>query len=223
MRPWEHYRRYLLSGEWHAHTSFTDGENTVTEMAGQADRLGIPLIAFTEHVRKALDYDFGRFLEEVDEARQAFPSLVILSGVEAKVLPDGSLDVADDVIGRVDYPVFAFHGIPASKEVYLRCLRTAIESERACAWAHPGFHPRHGLGLDYSELIDVFKAMARHGVLLELNAKHDLPPESWLRLAVRYGVDVVRGSDAHSVNDLVAAKVQGDKRNSGQIMGVYVV
>ena len=55
----------LNKGEWHIHTDYTDGKNSVFEYCKVAERLGIPLLAFTEHVRKKMDYDFDQFVEDV--------------------------------------------------------------------------------------------------------------------------------------------------------------
>jgi DNA polymerase (family 10)/putative hydrolase len=85
MKTWKKYVDYLLEGEWHIHTNYTDGKNTVFEYCEKAVEIGIPLLAFTEHVRKELTYDFNQFLNEIEEAREEF-DLIILSGCEAKVL-----------------------------------------------------------------------------------------------------------------------------------------
>lgn len=54
------------------HTSFTDSKNTVFEICREVAMLNIPLIAFTEHVRRELTYDFNRYLEEIGKARNSF-------------------------------------------------------------------------------------------------------------------------------------------------------
>lgn len=76
MKKWERYSRYLETGEWHCHTRYTDGRNTVAEMCRQASRNGLELIAFTEHVRKSLSYDFGRLVNDVKRARYRSPRLI---------------------------------------------------------------------------------------------------------------------------------------------------
>ena len=60
-KNWIKYDEYLLTVDWHIHTNWTDGENTVFEYCERAVQEGIPLIAFIEHVRKKLNYDFRRF------------------------------------------------------------------------------------------------------------------------------------------------------------------
>ena len=67
------------------HTNYTDGKNTVFEYCKQAEKNGLELIAFTEHVRKKLDYNFDEFLADVYAAKDKF-DLEILAGCEVKVL-----------------------------------------------------------------------------------------------------------------------------------------
>ena len=78
--------------------------------------MNVPLLAFTEHVRKNLDYDFNDLLDDIEKAREEF-DLIILSGVEAKVLADGDLDVEDWILKEVDYSIFAFHSFLFSLKV----------------------------------------------------------------------------------------------------------
>jgi len=203
MKTWMKYKKYLLVGEWHVHTSYTDGRNSVFEMCARAEELGIPLIAFTEHVRKNLSYDFNEFLSDIERARDEFPELVILSGFEAKVLPDCTLDVKKDLFREVDYPIFAFHSFPDDKELYLECLRRVIRDPYVNTWAHPGlFLRRKGYDLEMSVLGEVFELMKRYDVLLEVNAKYALPSKEWISFAREVGVNLVRGSDAHSINEI---------------------
>jgi len=202
MRQWERFGTLRMTGEWHAHTSYTDGSSTVDEMCHEAERRCVPLIAFTEHVRRSLGYDLGALLDDIEKARSKY-RLNILSGCEAKVLPRGELDVDEDVLSRVDYPVFAFHSFPNDKAVFLDSLHEVIRSGRAQTWAHPStFEAKLGFVLTDAELRAVMSDMAAHKVALELNSKYPAPGKRWIELAMEEGVTLVRGSDAHSVDDL---------------------
>lgn len=201
MKIWKKYSQYLLSGEWHIHTSYTDGENSVNDYCKRAVELGIPLVAFTEHVRRILSYDFNAYLEDVDRARDQY-DLIILSGCEAKVLPDGTLDVDDSILKQVDYPVFAFHSFPKDIDVYLDALYNALKNPYVNAWAHPGaFLERAGLNLPKNELSRVFKVLRDNEILVELNAKYNAPSDTWIKLARQCYVNFVRGSDCHRVEE----------------------
>ena len=207
MKIWKKYKEYLLTGEWHVHTNYTDGKNTVFEICEWASRKGIPLVAFTEHVRRQLSYDFDQFLEDIEKARAEFPELIILGGVEAKVLPNCTLDVSDKIIEKVEYPIFAFHSFPRDIELYLKCLKTVIKNEYINAWAHPGlFLKRNGFEVSREDLIEIFKLMRDHEVLLEVNWRYNLPEKYWRVLASKMGVQLVNGGDIHSINDSEGGK-----------------
>ena len=202
MKIWKRHIDYLLEGEWHIHTNYTDGKSAVFEYCEKAVEIGIPLLAFTEHVRKDLDYDFNSFLGEIEKVRDEF-DLIVLSGCEAKVLPDGELDVEEWILREVDYPIFAFHSFPKDVDLYMKCLKNVLKNKYVNTWAHPGaFLLRRGLELPEKELIKIFKLMGEQDVLLEMNRKYGVPSEKWVSVARRYNVRLVKGSDVHCIADL---------------------
>lgn len=201
MKTWEKYKKYLLNGEWHTHTDYTDGKNSVYEMCKTAEKLRIPLIAFTEHVRKELSYNFSQFLEDIEKAKKEFSNLIILSGCEAKVLPDGSLDVDENIIKKVDYPIFSFHSFSGNKEVYIKALEKAIKNKYVNTWAHPKtFFDR--VTLSEKELVEIFTLLRKNKILFEMNRKYEIS-ERYLQYAEKFKVSLVRGNDIHSVSDLI--------------------
>ncbi len=201
MKVWRKYEGYLLIGEWHIHTSYTDGKNTVFEYCHMAEKLNVPLIAFTEHVRRKLTYDFNQFMDDIERARDEF-NIIILSGCEAKVLPGGELDVERDILREVDYPILAFHSFPDDPELYVSSLINALRNPYVNAWAHPGkFLREKKLSLSKDELKEIFSVMKENDVLLEVNSRYHLPEKMWLELAKDIGVELVRGDDLHSVED----------------------
>lgn len=202
MKIWKKYSQYLLSGEWHIHTDYTDGTNSIDEYCQRAIELGIPLVAFTEHVRRNLSYDFTAFLEDIDKARENY-DVIILSGCEAKALPDGTLDVDDTVIENVDYPVFAFHSFPKDLEKYLTALYTIVKNPFVNTWAHPGvFLKKSGLDLPKDDLSCIFKRLEENEILIEQNKKYNTPSDVWIKGAEAYQISFVRGSDCHCIDEM---------------------
>ena len=203
MKTWQRYKEYLLRGEWHVHTNYTDGKNTVEELCTEAERRDIPLIAFTEHVRKNLRYNFEDLLSDIERAREEHPSLIILSGIEAKVLPDGTLDVSDDIIKIVDYPIFAYHSFPNDLDLYLSTLEKVIRENRYVnAWAHPGlFFKKKNIEYELADMRTIFKLLKERDILMEINYKYNLPFEEWIIEAKKVGVSFVYGGDIHSLED----------------------
>lgn len=204
MKKWMKFEEYLISGEWHVHTSYTDGANTVLQLVAAAEKLKIPLIAFTEHVRRDLTYDFNDFLSDIEKAREEFPDVIVLSGIEAKVLPDGSLDVDKEILSAVDHAIFAFHSFKGSADEFLQSLKKVIKNDEISAWAHP--MPYSTERPSNSELGEIFQLMEKNCVLLEINSKYSAPPKSWIDLAKKMGVKFVRGSDVHKISDLKRVK-----------------
>jgi len=210
MKVWQKYQDYLFRGEWHIHTNFTDGKNSVSEYAERAVELGIPLLAFTEHVRLKLQYSFDKLLNEIEKARKRFPRLIILSGCEAKVLPDGTLDCCKAILDKVDHRLFAFHSFPADIETYLFALNKVVKECAVDAWAHPGlfFRKHKNLVIGVDDLQQVFEVMNRNDILLEKNCRYDLPSADWLKeyLMTSNNKPTISGWDVHSVNDLDRAR-----------------
>lgn len=205
MKSIKNYHNFLQSGEWHIHTVYTDGNNTIDEYCKVAKNKGIPLLAFTEHVRKILNYDFKEFLTDIEAAREKY-NLIILSGCEAKVLPGGTLDVSDWILQQVDYPIFAFHSFPNDISLFLKSLKEVLKNPYVNTWAHPGkFLSEYNVTIPREELEKIFHMMFENDIGLEMNQKYRLPPDDWLLLANQYHVDIVRGSDVHSINNLQKA------------------
>lgn len=202
MKIWKKYQHLLLKGEWHVHTSYTDGYNSVDDYCKKAESLGIPLVAFTEHVRRKLNYDFTSLLNDIDKAKEDY-DLIILSGCETKVLPDGLLDVDDDILKQVDYPIFAFHSFPKDLNLYIDSLSSVLENKYVNSWAHPcQFLKKEGFELSDNELEDIFFIMKKNDILLEINRKYSLPSKRWIDLAMNFKINFVCGSDVHDLNSL---------------------
>lgn len=203
MKIWEKHKKYLLKGEWHIHTNYTDGKNSVSEYCEKANELEIPLIAFTEHIRTNFDYNFSKLLDDIEKARKEFPEIIILSGCEARVLPDGGLDISKENLKKVDYPIFAFHLFPADLDLYLKQFRKIVKNRFVNTWAHPGlFLKKHKLKIDEKDLLDILKLLKEKNVLLEINRKYDLPPKYWDNLIEKTKICKVRGSDIHNASEI---------------------
>ena len=206
MKIWQKYQKQLFDGEWHIHTCFTDGKNSVLEYSELASDLGIPLLAFTEHVRLNLRYNFHELLREIEVAKQKYPQLIILSGCEAKVLPSGQLDCPNEIFEKVDYKLFSFHSFPKDLNKYFFSIKNILINYKVDAWAHPGlfFKKYSTLKLPDKELNQIFKLMNKREVLLEINFKYSMPIIDWIKeyLKVTKNHYTLFGADVHSVEDL---------------------
>ena len=217
------YQNYYFTGEWHIHTNYTDGENSIFEYCEIAIKKNIPLLAFTEHVRYNLSYDFEAFLRDIEKAKQLYPDLIILSGCEAKVLPGGKLDCKREVLAKCDYKLFSFHSFPKDLKLYFNSLKKVLLNYPINTWAHPSnFLNKTGMSLKKKELIEVFKLMKDFNILLEINYKYNLPQEEWIYLFNKLvGYDkVVYGGDIHSSEDLLKSILSKSKLNKN-LFNIY--
>lgn len=205
MKKWKKYEPYFLSGDWHVHTNYTDGKNTVFEYCEQAQKNGLELIAFTEHVRKELDYDFDDFVSDVFSAKDRF-DLEVLAGCEAKVLDiDGNLDASEEVLRTCEIVLGAFHRFdPPQKVSYITALLNMITNPYVDIWAHPTqFGIRNKISLNEDDLYKIATSCFINDVLIEKNKKYNLPDEKFLTIISKLKCKFSRGSDAHDIDELL--------------------
>ena len=202
-RFWEAEER-LLPGDWHIHTSYTDGNDTVDAYCRRAVSQGLKLLAFTEHVRRNLSYSYPDLLSDITRARKKF-NLKLLAGCEAKVLDTyGALDVAEDVIKQCDIVTAVFHSFAkADKTSYLKALKAMLTNPYVHIWGHPMLFARlNNIYLEEAEMDSIIELCIENQILIERNLKYRLPDEGFLKLAVNKGAQFVIGSDGHSTSEL---------------------
>lgn len=199
-----------LKGDLHAHTKATDGQNSIKEMAEAARDRGLEYLAITDHSRrlamaKGLDPDrLFEQLEEIDRLNASSIGITLLKGIEVDILEDGSLDLPDSDLSRLDLVVGAVHS-------HFRLSRQKQTERILRAMDHPYFtilaHPTGRL-IDERVPYDVdMPRVIRHarerGCFLEVNAhpiRLDLT-DTDCQMAKEAGVMVSINSDAHSTLD----------------------
>ena len=167
-----------IRGDLHMHTTLSDGHANVEEMASAARELGYDYVAITDH---SASHGFGNdvqadaLLRRLEEIR-SLPDLgiTVLAGTESNVLPEGSLDYADDVIEQLDWVIASLHTSfrLSEKEQTERMLR-AMEHPLVDAIGHPTgrlIESREAYALDLDRVIA--KAVET-GTFLEINANPD--------------------------------------------------
>lgn len=204
MKTWQRYKGYLETGDFHVHTDHTEGVSSVDELCEQAVMNGLRLIAFTEHVRKTLSYDYDALLAEIKEARKRYPGLIILSGCEAAVRDrEGSLDVSEEVLAKADIVVASFHSFPyGHKEDFLKALKGMLRNPRVDIWGHPATFLRN-VDLTQEELEEIIMFCRDNDVLIENSLARAYPiSPGFIEMARKLGATMVTDSDAHSRDDL---------------------
>ena len=203
-KRWTKYESLLAEGDWHVHSRWSnDAQGTIREYCRQARINGLRLIAFTEHVRRKLEFYYGQFGEEIEHAREDFRDLVILKGCEAKVLSaDGDIDAPDEVLETADVVIGSFHSFPEPSS-YLTALTNLICNRNVDIWGHPTLYAvRHGIPLDLATVEGLIDLCSERQVLIEFNGKYRLPGDSVRAQVVARGAKYVFGSDAHRVEAL---------------------
>lgn len=189
---------------FHLHTNFTDGTSSIEDYCTFAMNNGYKYLIFTEHVRQVCTYDFTDLERTLEDARHRFPSLQISLGVEAKLLPNGTLDVSKEVLDRVDVLGIACHSFPSDVEIYAEAMEHVLKESYAKdlvqVWVHPGLFFKKNNILE-SRLFSYLLDLAIHqGVYVEYNIKYGLPPVNLQHLIPPQRK--VLGIDGHSVKDL---------------------
>jgi DNA polymerase (family 10) len=200
-----------LRGDLHAHTEASDGTSDIAAMAAAAERLGHEYLAITDHTRSARvagGLDPERTRAQVDEIerwnrRGGRPRL--LASAEVDVLRDGSLDLPDELLGRLDLVVAGIHSsFQLPREAQTRRVLAALAHPRVHVLAHPTgrlLGERPGYELDLGR---VLRAAAEHGVALEVNAQPlrlDLD-DVGCRAAAGAGARLAIATDAHAPHQL---------------------
>jgi DNA polymerase (family 10) len=200
-----------LRGDLHCHTIASDGRNTIEEMARTALARGYDYLAITDH---SASHGFGnhvspddlrRHIRRIRRADERLEGIKLLTGSEVNVLPDGSLDYDDDLLGELDWVIASLHSSfrMAEEEMTARMIR-AIEHPLVDAIGHPTgrlIGRREPYAIDMERVVD---AAARTGTFLEINSNPDRRDlsEVHARLAVERGVKLLVDSDAHGVERL---------------------
>jgi DNA polymerase (family X) len=200
-----------VCGDLHMHTTATDGRATIEEMITAAKVLGYRYIAITDHSKRvtmAKGLDGSRLRahwRDIERIAERHSEITVLKGVEVDVLENGHMDLTDTVLAEADWVIASIHyGQNQSKRQITHRLLNAIRHPHVHAIGHPSGR-LIGVRKAYeAEWDDIFRAAADFGCLMELNcqpSRLDLH-ETALAAAVKRGVGIVLGTDAHATEEL---------------------
>ncbi|HEY7304870.1 MAG TPA: DNA polymerase/3'-5' exonuclease PolX [Bryobacteraceae bacterium] len=202
-----------LKGDLHTHTKYSDGTATVEEMVQHAAGLGYEYIALTDHspsARIARGLDRQRLeqkFEEVERFREKWGRRTprVLIGAEVDILPDGSLDYADEILARLDVVIASIHSVfRQSKDRMTGRLLEALSNPHVDILGHPAgrqLGTREPIEFDFQKIV---AAVVKAGIALEMNAsmyRLDLT-DVMARAVQEAGALLAIGSDAHSTAQL---------------------
>jgi DNA polymerase (family 10) len=200
-----------IRGDLHCHTTWSDGRASVEDMGRAARERGYDYVAICDHtpavgaVRGLTADDVRRQAEEIAAANERLAPFRVLRGIECDILPDGRLDLPDEVLAELDWVQASVHGGQrmARRELTKR-VEEALRNPYVRCLSHPtgriiNRRPENALDLER-----VFEVAVETGVALEVNGlspRLDLRGEH-VREALRAGVRIVCSTDAHSTRGL---------------------
>ncbi|MEO0039488.1 MAG: hypothetical protein RIS38_436 [Verrucomicrobiota bacterium] len=201
-----------LRGVFHNHTTESDGDHTLDQMAAAAEARGWDYLGISDHSKSSFQaggLDEARLAKQLEDIARLNASekyrVRVLSGSEVDILKDGTLDFSDDVLARLDFVVASVHNLfTLDREAQTARIIKAIESEHVDMIGHLTgrlLNKREPYDVDIARIID---AAAANETIIELNAnpwRLDLDWRWWRRAAEK-GVLCSINPDAHDVDQL---------------------
>jgi DNA polymerase (family 10) len=200
-----------LQGFLHCHTEYSDGSNTVADLARGVRDAGYAWVGITDHSQSAA-YAGGlspaslvRQREEIARVRATMPGFGILHGVEADILADGRLDYDDEVLAGLDFVIGSIHSRfnLGGPEMTARVL-AALDNPYLSILGHPTGRLLLSRDAYAIDLEAIFEKAGALGVAIEINADPHRLDLDWrvLRSARKHGVMISIGADAHNLAGL---------------------
>jgi len=199
-----------IKGMVHCHTTYSDGRNTVQEMARAAEALGMKYMTITDHSPTAhyangLTVDrLSRQWDEISRVQEGV-SIKLLRGTESDILRDGSLDYPDQVLEQFDVIIASIHNrYKLDEDEMTKRVINAMKNPFFKVWGHPLgrlVQRRPPISCRVEEILDV---IAESDAAIEISGdphRLDMEPR-WTMEARKRRIKFVISTDAHSVSDL---------------------
>jgi len=197
-----------IRGIIHCHSQWSDGSDSLEDMAKAARQQGLEYLIISDHSKSAF-YANGlsseRVMEqhkEIDRLNEILSPFTIFKSIESDVLSDGSLDYPTDVLAKFDIVIASIHSnLKMPQEKSMQRLLTAVANPFTTILGHPTGRlllSRSGYPVDHDALLE---ACARYQVAIELNAhprRLDVDWR-WIEKARKLGVMISINPDAHNI------------------------
>lgn len=200
-----------IKGDLHMHTDWSDGHNSIEEMALAAKKLGYQYIAITDHsggrgIAHGLDVErLRQQIEEIKKVNEHRDGIQVFSGIEVDIRADGSLDLPHAILAELDIVIAAVHSaMNQNEEKMTRRVLSAVDNPDVDIIAHPTCRllaAREPVAID---LEAVFHTAAKNNKIMEINAMPDRLDLNDVHAsrARELGVKLAIGTDAHDVSHL---------------------
>jgi len=192
-----------IKGDLHTHSSWSDGQNTISEMAEVAAKLGREYIALTDHSYPSLKFD--QRIKDIEQFNYSQYKIRVIYGLEVNINVDSTLQIPDEILKKHELILVSIHtSFRQEKDLMTKRIIKALENPNVDILAHPTGRlllEREGIEADWEQ---IFKVAAKTGTLMEIDAypnRLDLP-DTLVREAKRFGVHFTICTDAHHINQL---------------------
>ena len=201
-----------VRAELHVHSTWSDGKLSIEQMAEEAKKRGMKVLAITDHTA-SLGVAGGLSVDEIHQQRAEIDavqrklgdSIRLLQGVELEIRADGTLDFPDETLAELDIVIASLHvGLRQPREKVTERTLNAIRNPHVDIIGHPTgrmIPDREPADLDMDA---IFAAAAENKVALEMNAhpsRLDLD-DVYARRAAEMGIPLSLNTDAHAASDL---------------------
>ncbi len=200
-----------IKGDLHVHSNWSDGTSTFKEIAEHARRRGYSYVVVSDHT-KTLKIANGlteerllKEIAEIDKLNETISGITLLKATEVDILSDGSLDMSDKVLSRLDIVVASVHsGFKQPREKITKRILSAIENPYVTIIGHPTgrvITSREGYDVDLEKVLE---ACAKTGTAMELNAYYDRLDLNDIncKMAKDAGVKIAISTDTHHIEQL---------------------
>lgn len=200
---------HQITGVFHAHTTYSDGSNSIEEMANACKNKGWKYLGLSEHSQSAF-YAYGlkeaelkKQWKEIDEVNSKLSDFRILKGIESDILKDGKLDYPSKLLKQFDFVIASIHQRYGMKEMTSRLLK-AIENPFTRMLGHLTGRLLLGREAYDFDVVKIVRAAIETGTIIELNSNPHRLDMDWrdLKAACEAGLVISINPDAHSVEGL---------------------
>ena len=221
-----------IRGDLHLHSKWTDGSTTILDLVRACKERGYQYCAITDHskaVRVAgglTAEGFKKQRKEIEQARAKVAGITVFTGCEVDILPDGSLDLPDELLDELDVVVAAVHSkLDMNQSDMTKRVLRALANPAVSILAHPTGRLINERDPSTIDLEQVFHAAKEHDVAVELNAQPDRLDLNDVHLlrAREIGVKIVINTDAHNAGQLQFIKYGIDQARRGWLEKRHVL
>ncbi|MBN2424453.1 MAG: DNA polymerase/3'-5' exonuclease PolX [Calditrichaceae bacterium] len=200
-----------IKGVFHAHSVWSDGSNSIRELAEKCRSLGFEYLGITDHSKSAfyangLDEErIKKQHEEIEKLNEEFTDFTIFIGIESDILTSGKLDYDDDVLESFDFVIASVHSaFNLSQKEMTKRICSALKHPCTTMLGHPSGRLLLGREAYQVDMEAIIECAVQNNVIIEINANpHRLDMDwHWGRLAEKHQLITSINPDAHSIDGI---------------------